>query len=111
MIELITTSAWILIVFIPAAGAAWFIGQTIGATWRPLWQVVLYTLMLGCADRFLIYALFDADLVSGLGYLVDTAILLAIAGAAFRFTLVHKMVTQYPWQYERVGPFAWRTKR
>ena len=111
MIEMVDRRAWILIVFIPAALAAWFMGQAIGATWRPYWQLVLYSVMLGCVDRFMIYALFDADLVSGLGYLVDSAILFSVATAAFRFTLVHKMVTQYPWLYEHLGPFAWRERR
>ena len=58
MIEMVDRSAWILIVFIPAALAAWFMGQAIGATWRPYWQLVLYSVMLGCVDRFMIYALF-----------------------------------------------------
>ena len=32
MIDMVDRSAWILIVFIPAALAAWFMGQAIGAT-------------------------------------------------------------------------------
>ena len=111
MIEMVGTSPWILIVLLPAALAAWLMGQAIGATWRPFWQLVTYSLMLGCANRFMIYALFDADLVSGFGYLVDTALLLGVSSAAYRFTLVRKMVSQYPWLYERLGPFAWRTRR
>ncbi len=111
MIEMIGTSFWILIVLIPAGGAAWFMGQAIGATWRPFWQLILYSLLLGFADRFMIYALFDAELASGLGYVVDTALLFGVATAAHRFTRVHKMVTQYPWLYERLGPFVWRDRR
>ena len=111
MIEMVGTSQWILIVLLPAALAAWLMGQAIAATWRPFWQLVIYSLMLGCANRFMIYALFDANLVSGIGYLLDTALLLVVSTAAYRFTLVRKMVTQYPWLYERLGPFAWRDRR
>ena len=111
MIEMVGASQWILIVFLPAALAAWLVGQAIAATWRPFWQLVIYSLMLGCANRFMIYALFDANLVSGIGYLLDTALLLAVSSAAYRFTLARKMVSQYPWLYERLGPFAWRDRR
>ena len=29
---------------------------------------------------------------------------------AFRLTLARKMPAQYPWLYERAGPFHWRAK-
>ena len=37
-------------------------------------------------------------------------ILLAIASFAHRVTRVHRMVSQYPWLYERSSPLSWRTK-
>ena len=44
------------------------------------------------------------------GWLVDFLVLLALASLAYRVTLAHKMVTQYPWLYERAGLFSWRPK-
>jgi hypothetical protein len=91
-------------------GASYMMGQALGANWRPVWQVMLYAAMLGIADRFFHNALFSGDMISLHAYLVDTAVLMAIALSAFQATRAHKMVTQYPWLYERTGVFAWRTK-
>ena len=90
--------------------AAFMTGQAVAATWRPYWQAVLYGVLLGLVDRFLIFALFDGALLSLVGFLVDTAVLIAVATAAFRITRTHRMVNQYPWLYERAGPFGWREK-
>lgn len=91
-------------------GASYMMGQALGANWRPVWQVVLYSAMLGLADRFFHNALFAGDMASLHAYAVDTAVLMAIAFSAFQATRAHKMVTQYPWLYERVGVFSWRAK-
>jgi hypothetical protein len=89
-------------------GAAFMMGQALGATWRPLWQVIVYALLLAVACRFFHNALFSGDMVSLHAYVVDAAALIAIALLAFRITRVHKMVTQYPWLYQRTGLFGWR---
>lgn len=91
-----------------AGGAAWMTGQALGETWRPAWQAVAYSLLLGLADRFIIFALFEGELLSLAGYLIDTAVLVTIALAAYRVTRVARMVQQYPWLYERAGIFGWR---
>ena len=88
-------------------GAAYMTGQAISATWRPLYQVVIYAMLLGAANRFMVYALFEGDLLSLSGYLVDTATILAIALLAFRVTRVKRMVSQYPWLYRRTSLFTW----
>ncbi len=90
--------------------AAWMTGRALAGTWRPMWQVVPYGLLLGCADRFFIFALADGDLFSPVGYLVNTALLLSITLVAYRLIQARKMVTQYPWLYEAVGVFGWRSK-
>ena len=88
--------------------AAFITGQALASTWRPMWQMIPYGLMLGIADRFLVWGLFDnPDGVSITGYLIDTAYLIAVGLAAYRLTLARRMVTQYPWLYERAGPFGW----
>ena len=90
--------------------AAFMTGQALAGTWRPMWQAIPYCLMLGGADRFLTWGLFEGEPLLWSGYVVDTLVLIAIALFAYRVTLAHKMVTQYPWIYERVGLLSWREK-
>lgn len=89
---------------------AYMTGQAVATRWKSPVQLAVYCLLLGLADRFLTWALFKGALLSWSGYVVDTAVLSAIAFAAYRFTLARRMTSQYPWLYERVGPFAWRAK-
>lgn len=90
--------------------AAYTTGQALANTWKPAWHALVYALLLGFADRFLNFALFEGELLSLSGYLVDTAVLVAIAQFGYRLNLARKMVRQYPWLYERSGPFGWRRK-
>ena len=90
--------------------AAFMTGHAIAVTWKPAWHAVAYACLLGLADRFLAFALFDGALLSLSAYLIDTAVLVAIALLAFRVGRAGKMVEQYPWIYERAGPFRWRPR-
>ncbi|MCG8357991.1 MAG: hypothetical protein MI920_20695 [Kiloniellales bacterium] len=90
--------------------AAFMTGQALANTWRPVWQAVIYSFLLGFADRFLTWGLFEGELLSLRGYFVDSLVLLAISLTAYRITQARKMVTQYPWLYERSGLFGWREK-
>jgi hypothetical protein len=90
--------------------AAFMTGQATAVTWKPAWHALAYALLLGFADRFLAFALFDGSLLSPAAYLIDTATLAAIALLAWRLARARKMVSQYPWLYERAGPLAWRSK-
>ncbi len=89
---------------------AFLTGEAIAQTWRSPWQLVAYALLLAGGDRFLQFALFDAELLAPLGYLLDVLVLLAIAWASWRLTLARLMVVQYPWLYERSGLFTWRAR-
>ena len=89
-------------------GAGFLTGQALARTWRPLWLVFLYSALMGCADRFLVYALFDGELLSIAGYLIDTAVILGLGLIAYRSTRAARMVAQYPWRYRRAGLFGWR---
>jgi hypothetical protein len=91
-------------------GAACLSGQALAQTWRPIWQTVPYTLMLTIGSRFLSFALFDGELLSITAYLIDWVVLLLLALLAFRVTQARRMVSQYPWLYERAGVFGWRAK-
>lgn len=105
-----TTSGFFVVTLLVMGFASFMTGQALANTWRPVWQAVFYAVLLGFVDRFLVWGLFDGELLTLTGYLADTAILLAVCLLAYRLTQARRMVTQYPWIYERAGPFAWRTK-
>jgi len=92
-------------------GCAFMTGQALAFTWRPAWHAVPYALLLGCGDRFLVYALFQGDLFLITGYAIDSAWLLAMVLFSFRLTRARQMPNQYPWLYERAGLLHWRAKR
>ncbi|WP_436637197.1 DUF6867 family protein [Microbaculum sp. FT89] len=91
-------------------GAAWLSGRAIALTWRPVAQIVLYMILLTAAVRFLYFSLFQETLLSLYYYLVNLAILLAIAVLGFRVTRARQMVTQYRWLYERAGFLGWKKR-
>jgi hypothetical protein len=91
-------------------GAAWLTGRAIARTWRPYWHLVAYTLLLGCAVRFVHFALFEGMLLSPASYGADTIYLLIVSVLAWRFTRAAQMATQYYWLYERTGPLTWRAR-
>lgn len=105
-------------------GTAVLMGNAIADTWRPMWQNVVYGCLLAIVDQFLGFALFDGpffidSLVSSdaqplvpalVEYLFDAVVLSAISLLAYRVTIARKMVTQYPWLYERAGLLAWRPR-
>jgi len=93
-----------------AGGAAIMTGRALADGWKAHWQVVLACLGLGLANRFLAYALFDGELLSLSGFLIDFVVIATMALLAHRITSVRKMVTQYPWRYERASLFAYREK-
>jgi hypothetical protein len=66
--------------------------------------------MLAATDRFLAFALFSGDLASLSGFLAAWACLGVVAAAGFRATRAGQMVAQYPWLFERTGPFSWRAR-
>ena len=88
------------------AGAAWMMGQALALTWRGAWQLVPYAGMLAAGDRFLAFALFSGDILSVPGFVACWTLLCAIAAAGFRATRAGQMVAQYPWLFERSGPFS-----
>lgn len=111
--EIYATETWLQILFVTmliGGGAAWQTGRAIAGTWRPFWHIIVYTLLLGAAVRFVHFALFEADLLSLASYLCDTAYLLAVGCLSWRLQLTSLMVRQYPWLYERTGPFTFRER-
>jgi hypothetical protein len=111
--ELYASESWSQILFITGilgGGAAWLAGRAIAGTWRPVWHIVGYMALLGAAIRFVHFALFEAELLSPLSYLADTAYVMLVGCLAWRVTLTAQMVRQYPWLYERASPLTWRER-
>jgi ABC-type uncharacterized transport system permease subunit len=90
--------------------AAVMTGRALADGWRSPLQVVFACFGLALADRFLIYALFSGELLSLSGFVIDFAVITAMALIAHRLTVVHKMVAQYPWRYERASLWTYREK-
>jgi Domain of unknown function (DUF6867) len=93
-----------------AGGAAIMTGRALADGWKPAWQVLLACVGLDLANRFLSYALFGGELLSLSGFLIDFVVITALALLAYRITAVRKMVSQYPWRYERASLFNYREK-
>lgn len=101
---------FLLLTLAAGGGAAWRTGQAVAERWGPVWPVAAYTLLLAAAVRFLHYALFDAELLSPVSYVIDTAILSVIALAAHRVRRTRHLADQYPWLFERTSPVTWRDR-
>lgn len=91
-------------------GFAFLMGQALAGTWRPQWQVVPYAVLLAATARFFNYALFDGVLLSPTGFASALAVTLLLGLLAYRITRARKMVSQYPWMYERAGLTGWRER-
>lgn len=103
MSDVLGASPWVFlgVTVCLAGGAAWLMGQSLGGSWRPLWLVVLYSLLLGLGDRFVTYALFDGELFSPTGFVIDTGLIMAIAVIAYQVARARTKRRQYPWLYGR----------
>ena len=101
---------FLLVTIVLGGGAAWLAGRAIALTWRPWWQVVTYSLILGLAVRFIHFSLFNGTLLSPHYYLVDAAFCLAFGVLGFRAARAKQMVEQYHWRNEPSGLLRWRRK-
>jgi hypothetical protein len=73
-------SIWLFLLITAAMGgwAAWRTGIAVAKTWKPIWILVPYMLLLGAAVRFIHFAMFHGTLLSPRYYIVDT-ILISVA--------------------------------
>jgi hypothetical protein len=111
--RLVSESNFWIFVFLTVifgGGAAFLAGRALAQKWRPVWQTVVYMLLLGLAVRFFHYALFNETLLSPYYFAVDTVVLIAIALFGYRLKRVSQMTTQYAWIYEKTGPLTWRER-
>lgn len=105
-----TPGVLILLTLVFFGGAALLTGQALANGWQPLWKCVPYGLLMGAADRFLNFALFQGPLLSLPGFALDSVIIVALTILGYRVVKARKMTGQYPWLYESKGPFGWRAK-
>jgi hypothetical protein len=101
---------FVLVTLVLGGAAGWLTGRAIALTWRQAWQIVLYTLILGGAIRFIHFSVFGGTLLTPYYYAVDTAICMGFSFLGFRLTRVGQMVTQYGWINEAEGLLRWRRK-
>ena len=114
----------VLLTVVMFGGGGFLMGQALAETWRPWWQILPYGLLLGIGNQFLGFALFQGPFIVDslasngsaplseaiIDYLIESAVIIAFSLLAFRLTRVRKLVAQYPWLYERIGPFSWKEK-
>ncbi|UIK04079.1 DUF6867 family protein [Neorhizobium galegae] len=89
---------------------AWRSGKAAAEGWNGYATVVVYTLLLGVAMRFLHYALFQGPFISPFYYIIDVAILLVFSSAGFRIRRTRQMVQNYYWLYEPASAFSFKKK-
>lgn len=102
--------AFVVVTLVLGGGAAWLTGRALARSWQPLWLCIFYSVLLALPVRFLHFSLGEGTLLSVPLLATDTVILVAIGMIAYRVTQVSTMVNQYPWLYQRKGPFNWSEK-
>ena len=101
---------FLLVTVTLGGGAALLAGRAVAATWRPAWQVIGYSLILGGAVRFIHFSLFGGTLLSLHYYLIDAMFCMGFAFFGFRAARKSQMVRQYRWLNEPEGLMRWRRK-
>ena len=106
-----TVPVFIGVTLIVMCGCAMLMGRALASSWQPARRAVPYGVLLAIADRLLIYGLFNGNIASITGFIVDSYCILLAALVTYRFTLAGQMVRQYPWLYRRFLIFGWRKRR
>ena len=86
---------FLLVTVVLGGGAGWLTGRAVALTWQPWWKVVLATLLLGLAVRFIHFSVFGGTFLSPHYYAVDTLIALVFSLAGYRVTRTQQMTRQY----------------
>jgi hypothetical protein len=101
---------FLLVTVFLGGGAAYASGRAVALTWKPLGQIITYSVLLAAAARFLHFSLFGGTLLTVHYFIADLIVLLIFAGLGFRLTRARQMAGQYGWLYERTGPLTWRER-
>lgn len=112
-VALVGGVSWAEFIFLTLGFFGWLgfmAASSLGQLWRPVWLIIPYGLSLAAACRVLEMMLFQGEVLSLRGFLVTAVYLLTVMLLSYRAAATKMMVTQYPWLYERAGPFGWREK-
>jgi hypothetical protein len=90
--------------------AAWMTGRSVANEWKPIGYLIVYSLLLAAAARFLHYALYQASFLSLTRYLIDLVPITILTWLGFQMTRTNQMVTKYYWMYDKVSPISYRQK-
>lgn len=101
---------FLLVSLVLGGAAAWRTGQAVARGWGAYSHLLLYSLLLTGAVRFVHFALFEDTLFSLQNFVVEFVLLLSIATLGFRFVRRRQMTIQYGWLFEADGPVAWRRR-
>jgi hypothetical protein len=111
--ELVGSVSWPVFIGVTLIMFGWlgFMAATaLARMWRPWWANIAYGLILALADRILEAMLYRGPLLSLRGYIVDAVYIVAVMLFSYRAALARRMTRQYPWLYERVDLFRWRSR-
>ena len=86
------------------------LGKAMANTWQSISLMIFYVFLLTAFDRFLLFALFEQELLSILMFLFDFIVLSLISMTSYRITKIRYMVNQYPWKYQKTGFFSYKNK-
>ena len=86
------------------------LGKAMANTWQPISLMIFYVFLLTIFDRFLLFALFEQELLSIIMFFIDFITLSLIALISFRVAKTIYMVNQYPWKYQKTGFFSYKNK-
>src|SRR4051812_13989537 len=106
-----TYPVFIGVTLVLMCGCAILMGRALASSWQPARRAVPYGLLLAITDRLIVYGLFNGNITSITGFVIDTYCILLAALITYRFTLARQMVRQYPWLYRPFLIFGWRKRR
>jgi len=106
-----TFPVFIGVTLVSMGSCAILMGREVAHAWRPASYTLPYALLLGVADRLIVYAMFDGQWSSVSGFAIDTLFILLAAALAYQVTFAAQMVRQYPWLYRRSLLFSWRKRQ
>ena len=86
------------------------LGKAMANTWQSRSLMIFYVFLLTVFDRFLLFALFEQELLSVVMYLIDFITLSLISLISYRIAKISYMVNQYPWKYQKTGFFSYKNK-
>lgn len=99
-----------LVTVVMGGWAAWRTGMAIAKTWKPIWLLIPYMLLLGAAVRFIHFAMFHGSLFSLRYYIVDTIIVMIAAYLGWRSERALGMARQYGFAFEKTSFLSWKRK-